>query len=75
MTEQAQNIVTVDGVDHNVDDMTQEQQYYVAQLRSINGKIQNNQFEIDQLNAAQNGFSAALSASLSQEPEEAASDD
>ena len=75
MTEQAQNIVTVDGVDHNVDDMTQEQQYYVAQLRSINGKIQNNQFELDQLNAAQNGFSSALSASLAQEPEEAASDD
>ena len=75
MTEQAQNIVTVDGVDHNVDDMTQEQQYYVAQLRSINGKIQNNQFELDQMNAAQNGFSSALSASLAQEPEEAASDD
>ena len=75
MTEQAQNIVTIDGVDHNVEDMTQEQQYYVAQLRSINGKIQNNQFELDQLNAAQNGFSSALSASLAQEPEEAASDD
>ena len=75
MTEQAQNIVTVDGVDHNVEDMTQEQQYYVAQLRSIKGKIQNNQFELDQLNAAQTGFSSALSASLAKEPEEAASDD
>ena len=73
MTE-AQNIVTVDGTDYNVEEMTQEQQYYVAQLRSINGKIQNAQFEIDQLNAAQNGFSSALSASLAQEPEEVASD-
>ena len=67
MTEQ-KNIITVDGVEHNVEDMSTEQQYFVAQLRSISGKVQTLQFDLDQVQASQSAFTKTLTDSLA-EPE------
>ena len=41
MTTENKEIVSVDGKDYTVEDMTPEQQYIIAQVKNINSKKQN----------------------------------
>jgi len=74
MTTEPNDIVTVDDVEYNVNDMTDEQKYAVNQLRALNNKILNAQFELDQLRAAQNMFSQSLTTLLKTQAEGAVED-
>lgn len=70
MTEQNTNTVTIDGVDYDVETLDEQQQYLVAQLRSLAGKAQTLQFDLDQVTAAKNVFTNMLTDSVKEETEE-----
>lgn len=74
MTDKPTNTVDFKGTTYNVDDMPQNQQYMVAQLRDIQRKIQEKQFELDQLTGARSAYSDALTEALAKETEEANAD-
>ena len=58
------DVITIDDKEYTVADMTAEQQYILRQLRSLNTKKSNIQFELDQLNAASTAFSNTLMSSV-----------
>jgi hypothetical protein len=55
--------------------MTDQQKYAVNQLRALNNKLINAQFELDQLRAAQNMFSQSLTPLLKTQTEGAVEDE
>ena len=67
MTTENKDMITINDVEYDVAEMNEQQQYAVNQVRSLNGKIANVQFEIDQLRAAYDMFSRVLVDSVSQE--------
>ncbi len=64
--------ITVDGNEYAYDKLTDEQKYVVTQIKNINVKIQQSEFDINQLKAALNHFNILLSTSLKKlkEPEQ-----
>ncbi len=58
------DMITVDDNEYAVEELEQEQQVYVAQLRNINAKMANLRMDMDQLQAAYNTFSNLLTTSL-----------
>lgn len=58
------DMITVDDNEYTVEELEQEQQVYVAQLRNINAKMANLRMDMDQLQAAYNTFSNLLTTSL-----------
>jgi hypothetical protein len=62
-------IVTIDGKEYDFVELEDGQQYLVKQLRSINSKIVNAKFDLDQLSAAQDMFSKMLLASMKESEE------
>lgn len=63
-------IVTIDGKEYDFVELEDGQQYLVKQLRSVNSKIANAKFDLDQLSAAQDTFSKMLIASMKESEEE-----
>ena len=65
MTEQAENnVVSINGTDHDAADFNDEQKYVVAQLRDLQTKSDNLRFQADQIAAAQKVFTDTLIASV-----------
>lgn len=70
MTEQAENnVVSINGKDHNAADFNDEQKYVVAQLRDLQTKADNLKFQADQIGAAQKIFTDTLIASVEEKEE------
>lgn len=63
-------MVTIDGKEYDFVELENGQQYLVQQLRSVNSKIANAKFDLDQLSAAQDMFSKMLLASVKESEEE-----
>ena len=63
-------MVTIDGKEYDFVELENGQQYLVQQLRSVNSKIANAKFDLDQLSAAQDMFSKMLVASVKESEEE-----
>ena len=63
-------MVTIDGKEYDFVELEDGQQYLVQQLRSVNSKIVNAKFDLDQLSAAQDMFSKMLVASVKESEEE-----
>jgi len=57
-------IITIDEQEYDTEEMTEQQKYAVSQLQDINTKLQNLQFQAEQLKAAQSAFQGALVESL-----------
>ena len=66
MTEEKQGkeTMTLDGVQHIVEDMTPEQQYMIRQLKDLQQKTENTRFALDQCQVAAKAFTAGLVNSL-----------
>lgn len=60
MTTENKDMITINDVEYDVAEMNEQQKYAVNQVRALNGKIANVQFEIDQLRAAYDTFSNIL---------------
>ncbi len=65
-------IITIDGNEYNFEELEDNQKIMVNHLSSLNSKIAQARFDLDQLSVAQNAFSDMLVASVKEtkpEPE------
>ena len=66
MTEQS-NVITIDGKEYNADDMSQDQTYWINQIKDLQAKSANLRFQLDKINVAQNAFTNQLIQSVKNE--------
>jgi septal ring factor EnvC (AmiA/AmiB activator) len=74
MANQQSQIVTIDGVEHKIDDMTEQQQMLLNHVADIERKIGSTKFQLDQLQVGRDAFFTMLKAALEAKPEEAVTD-
>jgi len=60
--------INIDGVEHILEEMTQEQQLMVNHISDLDRKINSSQFNLDQLNVGKNAFVQMLKQSLEAKP-------
>lgn len=61
------HVIHINGSKHNINEMTNEQRYFVSQIRDLQQKSAGHRFQLDQANVAQNYFTNKLIASLNGE--------
>jgi len=59
MTEQS-NVITIDGKEYNQEDLTQDQNYFINQIKDLQAKGASLRFQLDQVTVAQNAFTNSL---------------
>ncbi len=72
MSDDAQ-MITIDGNEYNFEELEDNQKVMVNHIASLNNKIAQSRFDLDQLSVAQKAFSDMLVASVKEtkpEPEE-----
>ena len=74
MANQQPQIVTIDGVEHKIDDMTEQQQMLLNHVADLERKIGSTKFQLDQLQVGRDAFFTMLKAALEAKPEEAVTD-
>ena len=62
-------VITIDGVEYNPEDLSDEIKYMVAQVKDIDEKLGHLRFQVDQLNAAKTAFSDAIVKGVTDVPE------
>ena len=70
MSEQASNVITIDGKEYNAEDLSQDQSYFINQIRDLQAKAGSLKFQLDQVTVAQNAFTNSLIQSVKGEEEE-----
>jgi len=70
MTEEKTNVITIDGKEYNQEDLTQDQNYFINQIKDLQSKAANLKFQLDQITVAQNAFTNSLIESLKSEDKE-----
>ena len=73
MTEQ-NNVITIDGKEYNAEDLTQDQNYFINQIKDLQAKGASLRFQLDQVTVAQNAFTNSLIQSVKGEEEESTDD-
>ena len=68
MTEQ-NNVITIDGKEYNQEDLSQDQTYFINQIKDLQTKAASLKFQLDQVTVAQNAFTNSLIQSLNKEEE------
>ena len=66
----SENVITIDGKEYNQEDLTQDQSYFINQIRDLQSKAGNLKFQLDQVTVAQNAFTNSLIESLKSEDKE-----
>ena len=74
MANQQPQIVSIDGVEHKVEDLTEQQQMLLNHVADLERKIGSTKFQLDQLSVGRDAFFTMLKAALEAKPEEAVSD-
>ena len=69
MAEQS-NVITIDGKEYKEDDLSQDQSYFINQIRDLQAKAANLKFQLDQVTVAQNAFTNSLIQSVKTEDKE-----
>jgi hypothetical protein len=62
-----ENVIQIDGKEYNPETFSTEQNYIVAQIKSLQAKSNQTKFELDQIQAALNVFTNKLIESLPKE--------
>ena len=70
MTEQKTNVITIDGKEYNQEDLSQDQNYFINQIKDLQSKAANLKFQLDQITVAQNAFTNSLIQSVKGSEEE-----
>jgi hypothetical protein len=70
MSNETKDMITINEQEYDVGEMNDQQKYAVNQIRALNNKIVNAQFELDQLRAAYDMFSRVLVESVQPPVEE-----
>jgi len=73
MTEQS-NVITIDGKEYKTEDLSQDQNYFINQIKDLQAKAANLKFQLDQITVAQNAFTNSLIQSVKGEEEESTDD-
>ena len=73
MTEQS-NVITIDGKEYNQEDLSQDQNYFINQIKDLQAKGASLRFQLDQVTVAQNAFTNSLIQSVKGEEEESTDD-
>ena len=63
--------ITINGEEHNFEDLTEQQQAIVNHIADLDKKLGSLRFNIDQLNVGREAFINMLSTSLAGTPEDA----
>jgi hypothetical protein len=63
-------VITIDGVEYNTEDLSDEIKYMVAQVKDIDDKLGHLRFQVDQLSAAKIAFSDAIVKSITDASQE-----
>ena len=66
MSEQ-NNVITIDGKEYKEEDLSQDQSYFINQIRDLQAKAGSLKFQLDQVTVAQNAFTNSLIESLKSE--------
>ena len=74
MANEKSQIVTIDGVEHKVEDLNEQQQLLLNHVADLERKIGSTKFQLDQLQVGRDAFFTMLKAALEAKPEEAVSD-
>ena len=69
---EAENVISINGKDYTSDDLNDQQQYLIVQIRDCLAKASKARFEMEQAQAAQNAFTNLLIESVSGEEKEEA---
>jgi hypothetical protein len=69
MSEQS-NVITIDGKEYKEDDLSQDQSYFINQIRDLQVKAASLKFQLDQVTVAQNAFTNSLIQSVKGSEEE-----
>jgi hypothetical protein len=69
MSEQS-NVITIDGKEYKEDDLSQDQSYFINQIRDLQAKGASLRFQLDQVTVAQNAFTNSLIQSVKGSEEE-----
>jgi len=59
MTEQS-NVITIDGKEYKTEDLSQDQNYFINQIKDLQAKGASLRFQLDQVTVAQNAFTNSL---------------
>jgi hypothetical protein len=70
MSEQVANVITIDGKEYKEDDLSQDQSYFINQIRDLQAKAASLKFQLDQVTVAQNAFTNSLIQSVKGSEEE-----
>ena len=68
MTEQS-NVITINGKEYNQKDLSQDQNYFINQIKDLQTKAASLKFQLDQVTVAQNAFTNSLIQSVKGEEE------
>ena len=66
MANQQSQIVTIDGVEHKVEDLNEQQQLLLNHVADLERKIGSTKFQLDQLQVGRDAFFTMLKAALEQ---------
>ena len=66
----ADNVITIDGKEYKTEDLSQDQNYFINQIKDLQAKAANLRFQLDQITVAQNAFTNSLIQSVKGEEEE-----
>ena len=63
--------ITIDGVDHQLDDFTDQQRILLEHVADLDRKLNSARFSVDQLQVGRDAFFTMLKTALEAKPEEA----
>jgi cell division septum initiation protein DivIVA len=64
MVEKQTQTITIDDVEHSLEDFTEQQHALLSHIADLDRKIRSTQFNLDQLNVGRNAFMGMLKSSL-----------
>lgn len=56
MTDQQNNVITIDGAEYNYNELSDRVKYCIAQVNDLRGQLDAAKARVDQLNMAHDGF-------------------
>ena len=56
----SENVISINGINHDADAMTDQQKYLVSQIRDLQTRAGTLRFQLDQVQVAQDAFTKAL---------------
>ena len=71
MAEEQSNVITIDGKEYKQEDLNDQQNYAIAQIKDLQRKSGDLKFQLDQVQASLDVFTNALINSVKQEDEPA----